>query len=131
MRCSNNNGTKKITTMKKLQNILSALLVLLLVGACEQELVVTTPPEHDLTNVEDDPCDGNAGSANFAKFVSIGNSFVAGVQGGALFTEGQNNSMPSLINKQLACAGGTETFVQQDIKASLGWNLFVTQPILT
>lgn len=116
--------------MKKLENILSALLVLFFVGACEQELIVTTPPEPDMTNVGDPPCSGTAGSANFTKFVAVGNSFVAGVQGGALFTDGQNNSLPALINKQLKCAGGTETFVQPDIKASLGWNLFVTQPFL-
>jgi hypothetical protein len=118
--------------MKKLNYILSALLVLsLLLGACEQELIVTTPPPPDETNTSPDPCDGTAGSANFAKFIAIGNSFVAGVQGGALFTDGQNNSLPLLINNQLACAGGGETFVQPDIKASLGWNLFITQPFLT
>ena len=121
---------QKTKIMKKLNYISSALLALLLMGACEQELIVTTPPPPDETNKGADPCDGTAGSANFAKFIAIGNSFVAGVQGGALFTDGQNNSLPFLINKQLACAGGTTTFVQPDIKATLGWNLFITQPFL-
>ena len=116
--------------MKKLHNILSLLLVLLCLGACEQELIVLEQPEPDLTNV-DDPCVGTPGSANFTKFVAIGNSFVAGVQGGALFTAAQDNSMPALINSRLKCSGGTETFIQPNINASLGWNLFVTQPFLT
>ena len=117
--------------MKKLDYIIPTLLVLLFLIACEQELVVTTPPEPDMTNVNPDACGGTPGSADFTKFVAIGNSFVAGVQGGALFTAGQDNSMAALINKQLTCAGGTSTFVQPSINASLGWNLFVTQPFLT
>lgn len=120
----------KSTTMKKIIYISIALLVLFL-GACEQELLTVTPRLPNNDNIDPDPCTGNAGSANFAKFVAIGNSFVAGVQGGALFTDGQNNSMAALINKQLACAGGTATFTQPNINATLGWNLFITQPILT
>ena len=34
----------KYKIMKKLNYLSSALLVLLLMGACEQELIVTTPP---------------------------------------------------------------------------------------
>jgi hypothetical protein len=117
--------------MNKLKYISLALSLLLLTGACEQEVIELTQPEPDLTNVGADPCSGGAGQANFSKFIAIGNSFVAGVQGGALFTTGQNNSLAAIINKQLACAGGSATFNQPDIKASLGWNLFVTQPILT
>ncbi|MDZ7648778.1 MAG: hypothetical protein U5K54_17260 [Cytophagales bacterium] len=56
---------------------------------------------------------GTPGSANFAKFVAIGNSFVAGVQGGALFTEGQNNSLPAIMANQFAISGvGGGPFVQ-------------------
>ena len=117
--------------MKKLNYISLALSVLLFFGACEQELIDTTDPGPDMTNLGEDCVPGVSGNANFTKFVAIGNSFVAGVQAGALFTDGQNNSLPFLINEKLACAGGTATFNQPTIGASLGWNLFVTQPFLT
>ncbi len=71
-----------------------------------------------------------AGTANFSKFIAIGNSFGAGVQGGALFTDGQNNSMPSIMAKQFETVGGG-AFNQPSINATLGWNLFITQPFLT
>ena len=111
--------------MKKLQYILLAIS-LLLIGACEQELIETTPADPDTTNVPPFPCGGSAGSANFTKFVAIGNSLVAGVQAGALFDDGQANSLAAILNKQLACAGGSSTFTQPNIKTPLGFNLFIT-----
>jgi hypothetical protein len=111
--------------MKKLQYILLAIS-LLFVGACEQEIIETVPAEPDMTNLTPDPCAGSPGSANFTKFVAIGNSLVAGVQAGALFDDGQANSLPAIINKQFACSGGTATFTQPTINTSLGFNLFIT-----
>ncbi|HRJ28320.1 MAG TPA: hypothetical protein PLV21_10880 [Cyclobacteriaceae bacterium] len=117
--------------MKKINSLtLTLLLSLIFLGACEQEVIELTDPEPDLTNISPDPCGGAAGNANFTKFIAIGNSFVAGMQGGALFTDGQNNSLAAIINTQLACAGGTATFNQPSIRASLGWNLFFTQAVL-
>jgi hypothetical protein len=121
--------TKNI--MKKLNiKTLVFLMSLVFLGACEQELIELTDPDPNTTNVGPDPCTGTAGSANFSKFIAIGNSFVAGMQGGALFTTGQNNSLAKIIHTQLVCAGGSATFNQPDINASLGWNLFFTQPVL-
>jgi hypothetical protein len=101
--------------------------------SCEQDVIDLTDPELDLTNVAPDTCPDGAskGSADFTNFVAIGNSFVAGVQGGALFTEGQNSSLPALMNKQFECVGASADFDQPDINAELGYNLFVTQPFLT
>jgi hypothetical protein len=116
----------------KLKTIL--LLPLLMAMACEQEVLTTTAADPDLTNtVVPEPCPAGAtaGSASFTKFIAIGNSFVAGVQGGALFTTAQNNSLPAILNKQFQCVGASATFNQPSINASLGWNLFVTQPFLT
>ena len=116
----------------KLKTIL--LLPLLLALACEQEVITTTPADPDLTNtVVPEPCPAgaSAGSASFTKFIAIGNSFVAGVQGGALFTTGQNNSLAAILHKQFQCVGASSTFNQPNINASLGWNLFVTQPFLS
>ena len=120
-------------TMKtnKLKTIL--LLPLIFAISCEQEVITTTPAEPNLTNtVNPEPCPAGAtaGSASFTKFIAIGNSFVAGVQGGALFTAGQNNSLPAILNKQFQCVGAPAAFIQPNINASLGWNLFITQPFL-
>ncbi len=49
---------------------------------------------------------------------------------GALFTDGQNNSLAAILNKQFECVGAPAAFNQPTIGASLGWNLFVTQPFL-
>lgn len=125
--------------MKKLK-IYSYIIALLVLGvSCEQELVDSSAspcPSDDPTIIcpqqEVDQCTGaSAGSASFGKFIAIGNSFVAGVQGGALFTEGQNNSLPAILNKQFECVGAPAAFVQPSINATLGWNLFITQPKLT
>src|SRR3990170_7930418 len=112
--------------MKKLNYITLALSILLFAAACEQELIETTPAEPDLTNISPDPCDGSPGSANFTKFIAIGNSLVAGFQAGALFDEGQANSLPAILNKQFECVGGSSTFNQPNINSALGFNIFIT-----
>lgn len=112
--------------MKNLKFLYILSAALLISTSCEQELIELTPPEV-VTPVDS----GTPGSANFTKFVAIGNSFVAGVQGGALFTAGQNNSLPAIMAAQFAKPGvGGGAFVQPNINATLGWNLFVTQPFL-
>ena len=119
--------------MKKIKySILSMALLVAL--ACEQVPIVPIDPcEADPASCEEAPAcpaDASAGTASFTKFVAIGNSFVAGVQGGALFTTGQNNSLAAILNKQFECVGAPATFNQPTIGASLGWNLFITQPFL-
>jgi hypothetical protein len=111
--------------MKKPQYILLAI-AMVFASACEQELIETVPADPDMTNITPDPCTGSAGSANFTKFVAIGNSLVAGVQAGALFDEGQANSLPAILNLQLACVGGGIVFTQPTINTPLGYNLFIT-----
>ncbi len=113
--------------MKTIKFLYILPLALLISISCEQELITlepAPPPTPPITT-------GTPGSASFTKFVAIGNSFVAGVQAGALFTEGQNNSLPAIMATQFAMEGvGGGAFVQPSINASLGWNLFVTQPFL-
>jgi hypothetical protein len=102
-------------------------VALLISISCEQELIVLEPPV-EIPVVDS----GTPGSADFTKFVAVGNSFVAGVQGGALFTDAQNNSLPAIMATQFAKPGvGGGSFVQPSINATLGWNLFITQPKLT
>jgi lysophospholipase L1-like esterase len=47
-----------------------------------------------------------AGTADFSKYVAIGDSFAAGYSDGALFKKGQENSYPNLLAQQFAAAGG-------------------------
>jgi len=105
------------------------ILTFLLAGGCAQETITLTPPEEPPVDTSCD--DAVAGSADFTKFVAIGNSFVAGFQSGALFTDGQDNSLAVILNTQFECAGAPATFNQPTIGASLGWNLFAEQPFLT
>lgn len=46
------------------------------------------------------------GSANFSKFVALGNSLTAGFSDNALFISAQQNSYPAILAQQFAAAGG-------------------------
>jgi len=113
--------------MKNLQSLYILLAGFLLMQSCSQDVIKLEEP----TAAADSCATASKGSADFTKFVAIGNSFVAGFQSGALFTNGQNNSLAAILNKQFECVGAPATFKQPTIGASLGWNLFVTQPFLT
>jgi lysophospholipase L1-like esterase len=47
-----------------------------------------------------------AGTADFSRYVALGDSFAAGFSDGALFKKGQENSYPNLLAQQFAAAGG-------------------------
>ncbi|MFD0998482.1 hypothetical protein ACFQ21_04160 [Ohtaekwangia kribbensis] len=105
--------------MKKINYRGYTLSLLLLLGACSQEDIDLQAPE----TTTDTSCeDATAGSADFSKFVVIGDALTAGFQAGALFTEGQNNSLGKILNKQFECAGGSATFNQPDINSVNGFN---------
>jgi hypothetical protein len=109
--------------MKKIKYLGYTLALLLAFQACEQETIDRTTPDPDTTNTGAEPnCTGaSAGSANFSKFVAIGNSLTAGFQAGALFTEGQNNSLGKILATQFTCVGGG-AFNQPDINSVNGFN---------
>lgn len=89
--------------MKNLR-VYSLLIALILVFSCEQEVPApTTPPE------EPEP---TSGSANFTKFISIGNSLTAGFMAGALFDYGQQNSYPAIMAQQFALVSENDPFDQ-------------------
>ncbi len=48
----------------------------------------------------------SAGTADFSKYVSLGNSLTAGYSDGALFKRGQEGSYPNLLAQQFAQVGG-------------------------
>ena len=59
---------------------------------------------NDDTTVVEEPV--VAGSANFTKYVALGDSFAAGYSDGALFKTGQEGSYPNLLAQQFAQVGG-------------------------
>ncbi|RAR48037.1 SGNH/GDSL hydrolase family protein [Flavobacterium lacus] len=77
------------------------LLVALTMIACSDDDAV----------IVNDTADGlplTAGSADFSKFVSVGNSLTAGFSDNALFIEGQVNAYPAILASQFALVGGGE-----------------------
>jgi hypothetical protein len=65
---------------------------------------------------------GDPGTADFSNFVALGNSLMAGLMDAALYTNGQNHSIPNLIAQQLVYADGGD-FNQPDINAENGFNI--------
>lgn len=81
-----------------IKNIKWLLIASLSIVACnkDEDPVVVIEPEVPVT----------AGSANFAKYVALGNSLSAGFSDSALFKEGQKGSYTKLMSDQFALAGG-------------------------
>ena len=48
----------------------------------------------------------STGSADFSRYIAIGNSLTAGVSDGGLYREGQLNSYPNILSQQFALVGG-------------------------
>lgn len=48
----------------------------------------------------------SAGTANFSRYLAVGNSLTAGYEDNGLYLEGQQNSYPSILAGQFAQAGG-------------------------
>lgn len=69
--------------------------------ACNDEEIAVT---YDST----DGLPLTVGTANFSKYVALGDSFAAGFSDGALFIEGQKGAYPNIIAQQFALVGGGE-----------------------
>lgn len=69
-----------------------------------------------------------AGSANFSKYVAIGNSLTAGYADGALYRQGQLYSYPNLIATQLKLVGGGE-FKQPLMLDELGMRVYTVATV--
>jgi hypothetical protein len=86
--------------MKK--NIKWLMIVAIAFAACNK---------NDETTIVSNSSDGlplTAGSANFSKYVAVGNSLTAGFSDGALFIEGQKTSWTNILSQQFALVGGGE-----------------------
>jgi hypothetical protein len=71
------------------------LIAVMLAVSCKQEVITLTTV---VTAVDTSCSTATPGSADFSKFVAVGSSYTAGFQAGALFTDGQNNSLPAILN---------------------------------
>lgn len=91
-----------------------------LIGGCAQEINELTPPV-----VTPEIPTGSRGNLNFTKFVTIGNSLVAGFRSNALYTEGQNQSIGKIISKQVSFTGSPVVFNQPDINSVNGFSGFI------
>ena len=60
-----------------------------------------------------------SGDANFSKYVSLGNSLTSGYRDGALYSDGQAESFPSMMAQQMMLAGGG-AFVQPMMPNNVG-----------
>lgn len=72
-----------------------------------------------VTPVEEEELIALPGSADFSKFVSVGNSLTAGYTDGALFIAAQENSLPNILAQRFALAGGG-SFSQPMMSDNLG-----------
>ena len=81
-----------------IKNIKWLLLVTLTFVACNSD-------EEDTSGVVPEVVPA-AGTADFSKYVALGNSITAGYADNALFIAGQNNSYPKLLSDQFATVGG-------------------------
>ena len=70
-----------------------------------------------------------AGSANFTKFVSLGNSLTAGFSDNALFKKGQQNAYPAIMAQQFKAVGGGEFKIPFTGDDNLGGLKFFGTPI--
>ncbi len=104
--------------MKKLSIYLLSFVLLL--WSCEQENIVLKPLPQTPTEAETP----DKGNADFTKYIAVGNSLTAGFQAGALFTEGQENSLAAMLARQFEAVGGGE-FHQPDINSENGFNILL------
>lgn len=105
--------------MRSFNYIYLLIVLALTIGSCEQDFPVIPPPGGPGTPVQ--PLPPDPGSADFTKFVVLGNSLTAGFQANALFDMGQMNSLGNILSQQFALVGGGE-FIQPDINHENGFN---------
>ncbi len=95
--------------MKKIIFSSLAAVALLSVQSCKTDF------ENDVNDAE-----VTSGTADFTKFVALGNSLTSGFRDGALYVDGQNESFTSMIAKQMQKAGGAQMFNQPMMADNLG-----------
>lgn len=98
------------------------LFVAIFAFSCENSFDSLVDERLENNPVPDESVSGDPGSADFSNYVAIGNSLTAGFMDAALYNDGQQNSLPALIGRQLQSAGAPDTFNQPNINSELGFN---------
>ncbi len=108
--------------MKKYKILLIALLPILFVTfSCDEDKDLLA--ELEAQNPLPEPVTGDAGSLSLTKYVAIGNSTTAGFMDGALYSDGQQQSIPALLAQQFQIEGvGGGVFQQPDINSANGFS---------
>ena len=90
--------------MKKIKSLFSLTVSGLLLAGCGYN-----PPEpaQDPTNPRVPPV---AGTADFSKYVAVGNSLTAGFMDNALYLEGQQNAYPVILAERMKMVNGQAPF---------------------
>lgn len=83
-----------------IKNIKWMFLASIVLASCTQDEVDYSTAEAEVIP--------EAGSADFSKYVALGNSLTAGYSDNALFIAGQNNAYSKLLADQFATVGGGE-----------------------
>ena len=78
----------------------------LLFASLSISLIACSDDDTDNESIAEAPL--TAGSADFSKYVALGNSLTAGFSDGTLFKAGQENAYPKLLADQFATVGGGE-----------------------
>ncbi len=108
-----------------IKSLFAVAIITIVIVSCKQDVITLQQPTTTT------PVTPSKGTADFTKFIAIGNSLTAGYQAGALFTDGQNNSFPLILSKQFSVAqGSTLTFNQPDINSVNGYNSTVSGLVL-
>lgn len=99
-----------LKTMKKHYLIWSFAAAILSFTACDKD--ITTPPVN------------NSGSADFTRYIAVGNSITSGYANGGLYLAGQQMAFPNLLAGQMKMAGGgtfTSPFFSADQSDGSGY----------
>ena len=108
---------KNLNWKNTITKVASVTIACTVISACDS----------DFSNPVGDTSSYSSGSADFTKFVSIGDSLTAGYADGALYLSGQENSFPAVLAEQFATVGGG-TFTQPLVSDNLGGLLIGGSP---
>ena len=116
-----------------MKNIYNPLLIVVALAftfaSCDTEDDLVRQRNNDNPIITDPDPTGTPGSADFSKYISIGNSITAGYMDGALYDDGQINAYPNLLAGQFRISGvGGGEFNQPNINSTKGFNTILTNP---
>lgn len=108
---------KNLNWKNTITKVASVTIACTVISACDS----------DFSNPVGNTSSYSSGSADFTKFVSVGDSLTAGYADSALYLAGQENSFPAVLAEQFATVGGG-AFAQPLVDDNLGGLLIGGNP---